>query len=57
MLRLALIFLLISLVAGALGLFRVSFLASDVAWILFVLFLIMAVISLVVGRRAGPPSL
>lgn len=55
MLRFALGFLLISLLAGALGLFRTEFIASEVAWVLFVVFLVMAVLSLVVGRRSGPP--
>lgn len=55
MLRWALVFLLVSLVAGALGLFRTQFIAAELAWVLFVVFLIMAIVSLVVGRRAGPP--
>ena len=55
MLRMAILFFLIALVAGALGLFRTEFLASEIAWVLFVVFLVIAVVSLVVGRRAGPP--
>ena len=55
MLRMALAFLLVALLAGALGMFRVEYIASEVAWILFVVFLILAVVSLVAGRRAGPP--
>jgi len=55
MLRLALGFLLIAILAGALGLFRTEYVASEVAWVLFVVFLILAVVSMVVGRRAGPP--
>jgi uncharacterized membrane protein YtjA (UPF0391 family) len=55
MLRLALIFLVVALIAGALGLFRTEMVAAEVAWVLFVVFLIMAVVSMVVGRRAGPP--
>jgi uncharacterized membrane protein YtjA (UPF0391 family) len=54
MLRWALLFLIIALVAGALGLFRASFIASEIAWILFVVFLLLFVVSLVFGRR-GPP--
>ena len=55
MLRLALAFLLVSLLAGALGLFRTQFIASEVAWVLFVVFLVLAVVSLVFGRRTEPP--
>jgi uncharacterized membrane protein YtjA (UPF0391 family) len=54
MLRWALVFLLIALVAGALGMFHVEFLASEIAWILFVVFLILFIVSLVLGR-GGPP--
>jgi uncharacterized membrane protein YtjA (UPF0391 family) len=55
MLRAALLFLIIALIAGALGLFRTEYLASEIAWVLFVAFLILAVISLVLGRRSAPP--
>ena len=55
MLRAALLFLVIALIAGALGLFRVEFLAAEIAWVLFVVFLILFVVSLVLGRR-GPVS-
>ena len=54
MLRAAVAFLLIALIAGALGLFHVEWLASEVAWILFVVFLILFVVSFVAGRRSGP---
>jgi uncharacterized membrane protein YtjA (UPF0391 family) len=57
MLRLALAFLLVAILAGALGLFRTQYVASEIAWILFVVFLVMAVVSLVFGRRAGPGPL
>jgi len=56
MLRMALLFLLIALLAGALGLVRTEWLASEIAWVLFVVFLILAVVSLVMGNRAGPPA-
>jgi len=55
MLRLALAFLLVAILAGALGLFRAEFVASEIAWILFVVFLVLAVVSLIAGSRAGPP--
>lgn len=54
MLRWALIFFVIAIVAAIFGF---SNLAGDAAWIgkiLLVVFLILAVISLVVGRRAPP---
>jgi len=54
MLRMALLFFLIAIIAGALGLFGTEYLAANVAWILFVVFLILAVVSLVFGR-SGPP--
>ena len=54
MLRWALLFLIIALIAGALGLFKAEFIASEIAWILFVVFLILFVISLVLGRRRPP---
>jgi uncharacterized membrane protein YtjA (UPF0391 family) len=56
MLRAALLFLVIALVAGALGLFRTEYVAVEVAWILFVVFVIMAVASFVLGR-GGPRSI
>lgn len=55
MLRAALVFLIIALIAGALGLFRTEYLASEIAWVLFVAFLILAVVSLVFGRPSRPP--
>ena len=54
MLRWAIVFLIIALVAGVLGLFRVQWIASEIAWVLFVVFLILFLVSLVMGRR-GPP--
>jgi uncharacterized membrane protein YtjA (UPF0391 family) len=54
MLRWAIVFLIIALVAGALGLFRAEFIASEIAWILFVVFLILFVVSLVLGRGRPP---
>jgi uncharacterized membrane protein YtjA (UPF0391 family) len=50
----ALLFLIIGLIAGALGLFRVEWLATEVAWILAVVFLILFVVSLALGRRSPP---
>jgi uncharacterized membrane protein YtjA (UPF0391 family) len=57
MLRLAIVFLVIALIAGALGLFHVEAVSSQIAWILFAVFLIMFVVSLIFGglRRGEPP--
>jgi uncharacterized membrane protein YtjA (UPF0391 family) len=54
MLRWALAFLVVALIAGALGLFRVEWMAAEIAWVLFVVFLILFVVSLVLGRRSPP---
>jgi uncharacterized membrane protein YtjA (UPF0391 family) len=56
MLRAALLFLLVAVFAGLLGMFRTEYIAAEIAWILFVVFLILAVVSLVLGR-SGPRSL
>jgi uncharacterized membrane protein YtjA (UPF0391 family) len=55
MLRWALLFFVIALIAGALGAFRTEILAANIAWVLFVVFIILALVSLVMGRRSGPP--
>ncbi len=54
MLQAALAFLVIAIVAGLLGLFQVQWLASEIAWILFVVFIVLFLVSLVFGRRGGP---
>jgi uncharacterized membrane protein YtjA (UPF0391 family) len=51
MLRWALAFLIIALLAGAFGFFALEGLAMQIAWILFFVFLVLFVISLVTGRR------
>jgi uncharacterized membrane protein YtjA (UPF0391 family) len=56
MLRAALLFLVIALVAGALGLFRTEYLASNIAWILFVVFVVLAIVSMIFGRSGRPLS-
>ena len=55
MLRLAIVFLIIALIAGALGLFHVEAVSSTIAWWLFAIFLILFVISLVFGGLRQPP--
>ncbi len=56
MLRLSIIFLIVALIAGAFGLWNTEAVASRIGWILFVVFLILFVVSLVFGgRRTAPP--
>lgn len=54
MLRWAVLFLVIALVAGLLGFAGVAGAASNIAWIIFVLFLVLFVVSLFMGR--GSPA-
>ena len=54
MLYYALMFLIVGLIAGALGLFGVAAVASQIAWILFLIGIILVVIHLVTGRT--PPA-
>ncbi|MFC3124612.1 DUF1328 domain-containing protein [Pseudoroseomonas globiformis] len=53
MLKWALIFLVISVVAGALGFTRISSAAGKVAQILFAVFLLLFVVLLLLALRAG----
>jgi uncharacterized membrane protein YtjA (UPF0391 family) len=53
MLRWALLFLIFALVAGALGFWGLEGTAMWIAEVLFVVFLVLALISVVMGRR-GP---
>lgn len=55
MLRWAIVFLIIALIAGALGLYNVSALSTNIAWILFVVFLVLFVVSLIFGGLRRPP--
>jgi uncharacterized membrane protein YtjA (UPF0391 family) len=50
MLYYALMFLIVGLVAGALGLFGVAEVASRIAWVLFLIGVVILVIHLVSGR-------
>ena len=51
MLHYALVFLLVALIAGALGFFSLEGTAMYIAKILFFVFLVFFVVSLVAGRR------
>jgi uncharacterized membrane protein YtjA (UPF0391 family) len=50
MLYYALMFLIVGLVAGALGLFGIAAVASQISWILFLVGVILLVVHLVTGR-------
>lgn len=51
MLYYALVFLVVGLIAGALGLFGIAAVAGQISWILFLVALVFIVIHLVTGRR------
>jgi uncharacterized membrane protein YtjA (UPF0391 family) len=55
MLRLAILFFVIALIAAVLGFSGVAFLSADIAKILLVVFLILAVLSLIAGVARRPP--
>jgi uncharacterized membrane protein YtjA (UPF0391 family) len=50
MLYYALMFLVVGLIAGALGLFGVAAIAGQIAWILFLVGVILIVVHVVTGR-------
>ncbi|TVP77339.1 DUF1328 domain-containing protein [Thioalkalivibrio sp.] len=47
----ALIFLIVAIIAGALGLTGVAGAATNIAWILFVVGLVLALVFMITGRR------
>lgn len=57
MLRMALLFLIIALIAGLLGFGLVASLSYDIARILFFVFLVLAVIALIGGLTRGAPPI
>lgn len=54
MLRLAIVFLLVAILAGVLGLWPIAGLSADFARIAFFLFLVLFLVSLITRRRAPP---
>ena len=57
MLRWAILFLIVAITAGVFGFGGIAAAATDIARLLFVVFLVLFVIALVVGRRStSPPS-
>jgi len=47
----ALVFLIVGLVAGALGLFGIAAIAGQISWFLFLIGIVLIVIHLATGRR------
>ena len=56
MLYYSLLFLLIGLVAGALGIYGVAAIASKIAWVLFLVGVVLLVVHLVSGRPRSADS-
>jgi uncharacterized membrane protein YtjA (UPF0391 family) len=54
MLHYALVFLVVGLIAGALGLSGVAAIAGQIAWILFLIGVVLLVVHLARGRRIAP---
>ena len=54
MLRLAILFAVLALVSGALGFFGLEGSMMQIARILFLLFVVLFIVSLVMGRSAAP---
>ena len=55
MLHYALIFLVLGLVASLLGAYGVAAVASQIAWVLFVIGIVFVVVHLIAGRRTIVP--
>ncbi len=55
MLYYALVFLVVGLIAGALGLGGVAAIAGQISWVLFLVALVLIVIHLASGRRIHAP--
>ena len=56
MLHYALMFLIVGLIAGALGLVGVAAVAGQIAWILFLVGVILIVVHMARGGRHLPPA-
>jgi uncharacterized membrane protein YtjA (UPF0391 family) len=50
MLYYALMFLVVGLIAGALGLFGLAAIAGQIAWVLFLIGVILVIVHMVTGR-------
>ena len=56
MLHYALMFLIVGLIAGALGLIGVAAVAGQIAWILFLVGIVLIVVHMARGGRHLPPA-
>jgi len=57
MLQWALIFLVVALIAGAMGFGGIAIISVDIARILFFVFVVLFVVSLVAGLLRGRPTI
>jgi len=55
MLYYALVFLILGLVASVLGAYAVAAVASQIAWVLFVIGIVLLIVHMVSGRRTLAP--
>jgi uncharacterized membrane protein YtjA (UPF0391 family) len=53
MLYYALVFLIVGLIAGALGIYGVAAIASQIAWVLFLIGIVLLVVHLISGTRSA----
>jgi uncharacterized membrane protein YtjA (UPF0391 family) len=51
MLYYSLMFLIVGLIAGALGIYGVASVASQIAWVLFLIGMVLLVVHLITGRQ------
>jgi uncharacterized membrane protein YtjA (UPF0391 family) len=51
MLYYSLVFLIVGLIAGALGIYGVAAIASQIAWVLFLVGIVLLIVHLVSGRQ------
>jgi len=54
MLYYALMFLVVGLIAGALGRFGIAAIAGQIAWVLFLVGVVLIIVHMISGRRALP---
>ena len=52
----AMVFFILALIAGAMGMMGMAAIASQIAWILLLVGVVLLVYHIITGRRAGPPA-
>lgn len=52
----AIVFFVLGLIAGAMGLMGMAAIAGQIAWILLLIGVVLMIVHIVTGRRAGPPA-